>query len=121
MVSAEIAARLDLARSTVALVIGHFVLPFLTLLPARLKTGIALQGTGLWLVIMHYPDIVWLTVPSFEHSESGWLAGVTSLLAIGGLFVALLGWLSRRQALVPFGDPRLQESLGGSYSIRKTT
>jgi hypothetical protein len=36
---------------------------------------------------------------------------VAAFLAVGGCFVAAAGWLMRRQALVPLGDPRLAESL----------
>jgi hypothetical protein len=32
-------------------------------------------------------------------------------MAVGGSFVAAVGWLMRRQALVPLRDPRLPESL----------
>ena len=32
-------------------------------------------------------------------------------LAVGGAFVGVVGWLMRRQALVPLRDPRLSESL----------
>jgi len=34
-----------------------------------------------------------------------------ALLAVGGAFLAVFGWLLRRHALVPVGDPRLSESL----------
>ena len=35
----------------------------------------------------------------------------TTLGALGGAFLAVFGWLLRRHALVPVGDPRLAESL----------
>jgi hypothetical protein len=36
---------------------------------------------------------------------------VAAFLTVGGCFVAAVGWLMRRQALVPLRDPRLAESL----------
>jgi hypothetical protein len=34
-----------------------------------------------------------------------------AFLAVGGCFIGAVGWLMRRQALVPIRDPRIQESL----------
>jgi hypothetical protein len=37
---------------------------------------------------------------------------LAALAAVGGVFVGTFGWLLRRHALLPIGDPRLGESLG---------
>ena len=39
-----------------------------------------------------------------------WL-DLTTLIGVGGVFLAALGWFLRRSALVPIHDPRLEESL----------
>jgi hypothetical protein len=45
------------------------------------------------------------------HGPSVSVLDVAAFLTVGGSFVAAAGWLLRRQALVPLGDPRLAESL----------
>jgi hypothetical protein len=39
------------------------------------------------------------------------LVDLFCFLGIGGLFVALFAFLTRRKALLPFQDPRLSESI----------
>jgi hypothetical protein len=39
---------------------------------------------------------------------------IVAVLGVGGLFVAAVGWMMRRQPLVPVKDPRLPESLSMS-------
>ena len=79
--------------ASAVLALGHFVVPFFFLLPRAVKrSSPALAAGALWLLAMHLLDF-------------------TTLLGAGGLFLAAYGWSSRRQALVPLGDPRLSESL----------
>jgi hypothetical protein len=47
----------------------------------------------------------------WEHGARFGVLDVTTLLAVGGFFLAAFGWMSSRRALVPLGDPRLAESL----------
>jgi hypothetical protein len=97
---------------TLALVLGHFALPFFLLLSRDLKRRRATLGAAaLWLLVMHYVDLYWLVMPALSESfRPHWLDLVT-LLAVGGLALGAFGWLVRRPALVPLGDPRLPESL----------
>lgn len=98
---------------TVSLAVGHFVLPFFFLLPRDVKRR---PGTlfvaGAWLLLMHFVDIYWLVMPSL-HPEGPMphLLDLLTLLGMGGVFWGSLCFLMRRTALVPLGDPRLQESL----------
>jgi len=95
------------------LAVGHFALPFLFLLPDRIKRRPATLVAGAaWMLAMHYLDLFWVVMPG--HRPGGFsmtLADAAALLAVGGLFFAALGWLLRRGALVPYRDPRLLESL----------
>ena len=99
--------------ASVALAVGHFAVPFFFLLPRAVKRSPALLTAGaLWLLAMHLLDLYWLVMPNLHHGGMApHLLDFTTLLGAGGLFLAAYGWASRRQALVPLGDPRLAESL----------
>jgi len=99
--------------ATMLLAVGHFAIPFFFLMPRTIKRNRALLLLGaLWMLAMHLLDIHWLVMPTM-HPEgvSLTLLDVTSLLGVGGLFVATVGWLLQRGALLPVRDPRLVESL----------
>ncbi|HEX5041954.1 MAG TPA: hypothetical protein VFV75_03560 [Candidatus Polarisedimenticolaceae bacterium] len=95
------------------LAVGHFALPFLFLLPDRIKRRPATLVAGaVWMLAMHYLDLFWVVMPA--HRPAGFsltLADAAACLAVGGVFFAALGWVLRRGALVPYRDPRLLESL----------
>jgi hypothetical protein len=99
---------------SVLLALGHFVVPFFFLMPRAIKRKRILLVLGaLWMLTMHWIDIYWLIMPNLHQHEVHFsLLDLTTLLGIGGLFVAMLGWLMRRQAVVPVRDPRLVESIG---------
>jgi hypothetical protein len=102
------------------LVIGHFFLPFLILMPRdskRSKTVLAVMAC--WMLLMHWIDLYWLIMP--ERVEGGvplgqWL-GLGSLIDLGclvgmvSLYMAALLNSAGSQSLVPLKDPRLAESI----------
>lgn len=102
---------------SIALAVGHFVVPFFFLLPRAVKRSrLGLSLAALWLLAMHYLDLYWLVMPAY-HGEvpvSGLVLALVlaaALVGVGGLFLGLLGLLMRKPALVPVRDPRLPESL----------
>jgi hypothetical protein len=98
---------------SIFLIMGHFVAPFLYLMGRAVKRrGSTLAVGGAWVLAMHFLDIYWQVMPTL-HPEGFRPSAldVAAFLAVGGCFVAAVGWLMRRQALVPLGDPRLAESL----------
>jgi len=98
---------------SVLLAAGHFGVPFLFLLPQRVKrNGLALTLAALWLLFMHYLDLYWLVMPSLhpEHAHL-YVLDVTCLIGVVALFVALFAHRLVGHSLVPVGDPRLAESL----------
>ena len=99
--------------ASVLLMVGHFGIPFLYLMGRDVKRrGWTLAIGGVWLLAMHFVDLYWQVMPVL-HPEGvrPHILDVAAFLAIGGCFVAAAGWLMRRQALVPLGDPRLAESM----------
>ena len=100
-------------EASVVLGLGHFVVPFFFLLPRTIKRSTpALVLAALWMLAMHYLDLYWLVMPTLHrHGAHPALLDLTALLGVGGVFLAGLGWLLRRGALVPVKDPRLGESL----------
>jgi hypothetical protein len=94
------------------LIYGHFVIPFFFLMPRVVKRSTPLLVSGaLWLLAMHFMDIYWCVMPVHRQSARLGVLDVTTMLAVGGFFLAWLGWVSSRRALVPVRDPRLMESL----------
>jgi hypothetical protein len=95
------------------LMAGHFAVPFFFLMGRDVKRrGSTLALGGAWLLAMHYVDLYWQVMPTLHPDGLRPSAlDAAAFLAIGGCFVASVGWLMRRQALVPLRDPRLPESL----------
>ncbi len=108
-------ARLEGSWQTVSilLMVGHFAIPFFYLMGRDVKRRTAtLAIGGVWLLVMHFVDIYWQVMPTL-HPDGVRVSAldVATFLAVGGCFTAASGWLLRRKALVPLGDPRLAESL----------
>jgi hypothetical protein len=104
---------------SLALLFGHFVVPFLWLIsryPKRKKA--VLVGGALWLVAMHWLDLYYVVGPVTHHFHGEYVkippvhvAQFTLLLGLGGLFVWAVARQMRGVALIPQRDPRLHESL----------
>jgi hypothetical protein len=98
---------------SIVLMVGHFGVPFLYLMGRTVKRHAAtLALGGAWLLVMHFVDLYWQVMPTL-HTEGVRVTAldIAAFAAVGGCFVAAMGWLMRRQALVPLRDPRLPESL----------
>jgi hypothetical protein len=99
-----------------ALVFGHFVIPFLFLLPRAVKRNPGwLTAAGILLLAMHWVDLYYVIMPELDHEASGLPLSVLDLtcwVGIGGVFIAGVLWILGRQSLVPERDPRIDESLG---------
>ena len=97
---------------SVLLMVGHFAIPFLLLLSRDIKRRPRLLGAvSCWVLAMHYVDMYWLVMPSFNAHFSPSLVDLTALLATVGIFTAAVAYLMKGSSLVPTGDPRLNESL----------
>ena len=97
---------------TAVLMVGHFLIPFFFLMPRTVKRIPKLVGlAAIWLLGVHYVDMYWLIMPVNHHHLHLSVMDLTTLIAVGGFFVAALGWQFQRHALLAVKDPRLDESL----------
>src|SRR6185369_10699109 len=72
---------------SLVLLFGHFVVPFLVLLPRTTKRSALGLGTGaVLLLVMHYVDVYWLVMPNLNlHGvEPSWIdiAGLLGPLGV---------------------------------------
>jgi hypothetical protein len=97
------------------LIFGHFVVPFLLLLPRSLKfRPRAMAAIGAWLVVMHLADIYWLIIPA--HVQGVWVVSwldLAALAAVVGTAVAVAAWRQDGVPVIPPGDPFLAR--GATY------
>jgi hypothetical protein len=98
---------------SVLLMVGHFGIPFFYLMGRAVKRRNAtLAIGGAWMLAMHFVDLYWQVMPTLHpHGIRLTVLDVAAFAAVGGCLVAGVGWLMRRQALVPLRDPKLAESL----------
>jgi hypothetical protein len=101
------------AWMSMALLFGHFFLPFFLLMsryPKR-RTPV-LVAAALWILAMHWLDLYWLIMPEASPAAIDFrLVDVAAFLGIGGIFFAAVVWRLARHDLVPLRDPRLAESV----------
>jgi hypothetical protein len=96
----------------IALVVFHFVAPFVVLLSREAKRTRSVLGTlVLGLLFMRFVDIYWLVAPSFQPDELSphWL-DATTMIAIGGLWLALFVRFLRQHPVLPLNDAYYQLS-----------
>jgi hypothetical protein len=76
-----------------------------------------ISRVALWILFMHWVDLVWLVVPASTDPASPRILWIEVLLSavmtvgVGGIWIAFyIHWLKRRP-LVPLYDPNLIEAL----------
>jgi hypothetical protein len=96
-----------------ALIFGHFVLPFVLLLSRDLKrNGRTLVGVAIVVIVMRLVDLFWQIGPTHgaDHFGLHWL-DVVAPVALGGVWLAIFTWQLQSRALLPLGEPYLAEAL----------
>lgn len=100
---------------TYALLIGHFIIPFLGLMSRWPKRSLPLLGVwAVWMLVMHWFDLYWIIVPEYRQDSPQLglaLSDLTTFLMVCGLFLTGSALPLRKSALTPVRDPRLDESL----------
>ncbi|MBM7113741.1 hypothetical protein [Archangium primigenium] len=98
---------------SLSLLVGHFLLPFFTLLSRKLKQRPqAMAVAGVYLLVIHAVDMYWLIWPAFSpRAPSFHWSLLTAFVGVGGTAVAGAFWLSKGRYTVPVKDPYISESL----------
>lgn len=106
-----------------AIIVFHFMLPFVLLLSRQLKKkGRALALVAAGILVMRVVDMFWLIEPNFKP-ESGpqipwaqlWIYLVIPL-AMGGIWLAAFFTSLRSRPLLPLADPLLKDVLAGAHT-----
>jgi hypothetical protein len=100
---------------SIALMIGHFAMPFLYLLNRPLKTGSPLLLMCCWILCMRIVDVYWVVKPSFarfaDHpSAMPALTDITLFVGLGGIWLFFFVRELNKRPLMPSGDPRLDDA-----------
>jgi hypothetical protein len=95
----------------IALVLGHFALPFLLLLSEDLKKNRWLARVAIFILVMRLVDIIWLVSPTFEHHgfPIHWM-NVAIPAGLVGIWLFFFARQLRSRALMPFNDPFFKEA-----------
>lgn len=93
-----------------ALVIFHFALPFAVLLARSVKRRAqVLTVIAVFILLMRYVDLFWLTMPALRPTLSVHWLDVVIPLAIGGFWLASFAWYLKRKPLLALHDPRSEK------------
>lgn len=97
------------------LLLGKFLTPFFLLLPRDAKRNPRmLLGVGIFMLIAHWVDLLWLVQPNLQPYHGGPRLGWIELgVALGffGLFGLAVSRFMAKHNIVAIGDPRLPEGL----------
>jgi hypothetical protein len=96
-----------------ALIIGHFLLPFVYLMSRHMKRNrLTLALGAVFMLVMHWIDLYWQVMPALHHEgvHLTWLDAAT-IVGLPCVFLSLVIAGMRRVPLIPERDPRLRESL----------
>ena len=96
----------------IALVVGHFAIPFTLLLSQDLKKRPALLAkVAMFIIAMRLVDLIWLVVPEFR--SGGFLIHWMDLavpVGLTGIWLFLFARNLRSRALLPLNDPYFKEA-----------
>lgn len=96
---------------SLALMFGHFWIPFALLLSRHVKRSYLGLGIGAVLhLVMHYVDMYWLIKPNFDAAPVFHWIDVAGLLLPAGVLLTWVALRARSEALYPLKDPRLAEA-----------
>jgi hypothetical protein len=97
----------------IALIVGHFFVPFALLLSRDLKRNpTRLSMVAGWALLMNLLDVFWLVMPTLdaEHVTPHWTL-LFAFVGLGGLGAAFGLWRLRGHYTLPVRDPFLETSL----------
>lgn len=98
---------------SIFLFLGHFVLPFFTLLSRDIKLKPrAMAAMATYILFMHLVDLYWLVWPAYDSTGPSfhWTL-VTAFVGVGGLAVATALFLARGRYTMAVRDPFITDAL----------
>jgi hypothetical protein len=96
-----------------ALVLGHFALPFALLLSRDLKRNFRLLASiALFILLMRFVDLYWLVAPSYFKGSFhfSWM-DLAAPIGLTGVWLAYYLHQLEKRPLLPRRDPQLEEAL----------
>jgi len=98
---------------SLALVVGHFAIPFIYLMSRHVKRHmLGLLAGAIWMLAMHYLDMYWLVMPNLDSAGAHLtFIDLAGLVGPAGILAFLVAWKAQKGPLYPLKDPRLIESL----------
>ena len=97
---------------TIALVLLHFVVPYVILLSRDVKRDTTrLRIVAAWLIVMRFVDHYWQVAPEFHDTLNVSVIDVALPIAIGGIFLTLYAMRLKSQPLMPLHDAGLEKAL----------
>ena len=114
---------------SLALIVGHFAIPFLILMSRHTKRKLqALAAFSVWMLGWHWIDLYWQVMPSYGFQDvpgDGVVEAVRTtwevvfhpidlmiVVGIGCLFISVVASALTKVNLIPIKDPKLSKSLG---------
>jgi hypothetical protein len=97
----------------VALIVGHFFLPFLLLLSRNIKRHPnLLSKVAVIVIVMRLVDLIWLVEPAFEHHgfPIPWMS-IAIPIGMAGLWTFVFARNLGSRSLLPVNDPYVREAL----------
>ncbi|MGE5313476.1 MAG: quinol:cytochrome C oxidoreductase [Acidobacteriota bacterium] len=94
------------------LILARFIVPYFVLLsqPSKMDAR-KLKIMGIWIFAAHIIDMYWIVMPSFSRSVIfGWQELGFPIL-VAGVIALVFVFKSKRENLVPIGDPKLQRGI----------
>ncbi len=96
------------------LVIAHFIVPFLFLVPRGSKTNPKiLIFASIWIIATQYLDSYWLVMPSMVNNGFTYTFNPIDFafpIAAVGLMIVIFTTAAKKHNLLPIGDPKLKRS-----------
>jgi hypothetical protein len=96
----------------VIVLVFHFALPFLLLLPQDVKRNARqISKIALWMIFMRLVDLFWMTRPEFTARALPTWLDIVVPVALIGLWVGFFAMNLKQRPLLPLGDPKLAEAV----------
>ena len=103
---------------SVAVLIGHFVIPFMFLLSSTIKRNRKLASkVALFILAMRAVEIAWMIAPMARHGEHNGpnVYDFAAVLAVGLVWLAVFFRNLAGRPVVPVHDPYLKDALHGGH------